>query len=129
LAAKITQKPRHQRASAGAIHIIITEYRDMLTASHRNRDAIGRRFHISQARWIGHEGAQLRFQKIRRVIKADAARGEQAPQHLRQFKPLRNAKADARIARAPLPASPCQAARDTQNGPCQRAIIHEIRAP
>ena len=129
MAAKITQKPRHQRASAGAIHIIIAEYCDMLTAPHRNRDTIRRRFHIRQPRRVRHERAQLRFQKIRRVIKANAARGEQAPQHLRQFKPLRNAKADPRIACAPLPASPCQAARDTQYGSCQRAIIHEIRAP
>ena len=54
LAAKITQKPRHQRAGAGAIHIIITEYRDMLTAAHRNRDTIRRRFHIRQARRVRH---------------------------------------------------------------------------
>ena len=54
LAAQITQKPRHQRASAGAIHIIITEYRDMLTAAHRNRDTIRRRFHIREARRVRH---------------------------------------------------------------------------
>ena len=76
LAAKITQKPCHQRAGASAIHIIIAEYRDMLTAAHRNRDAIRRRFHISQARRVRHQRAQLRLQKIRRVIKANAARSE-----------------------------------------------------
>ena len=129
MAAKIAQKPCHQRASAGAIHIIIAKYRDMFTTAHRNRDAVRRRFHISQARWVWHQRAELGFQKIRRIIKANAARGEQAPQHLRQFKPLRNAKADPRIARAPLPAAASDAARDAQYGSCQRAIIHEIRAP
>ena len=54
LAAKITEKPRHQRAGASTIHIIITEYRDMLTAAYRNRDTIRRRFHISQPRWVRH---------------------------------------------------------------------------
>ena len=54
LAAKITQKPRHQRAGASAIHIIIAEYRDVLTAPHRNRDTIRRRFHIRQARRVRH---------------------------------------------------------------------------
>ena len=54
LAAKITQKPRHQRASASAIHIIIAEYRDMFATAHRNRDAIRRRFHIRQPRRVRH---------------------------------------------------------------------------
>jgi hypothetical protein len=101
----------------------------MFAAPHRNGDTICCRFHISQPRWIGHEGAQLRFQKIRRIIQANAARGEQAPQHLRQFQTLRDAKADARIARAPLPATPSDAARHTKHWPGQRAIIHEIFAP
>jgi hypothetical protein len=129
LAAKITQKPRHQRACAGAIHIIIAEYRDMFATAHRNRNAVRRRFHISQARWVWHQRAELRFQEIRRIIQPNAARGQQAPEHLRQFKPLRDAKPNPRIARAPLPAAACDAARDTQYGTCQRAIIHEIRAP
>ena len=101
----------------------------MLAAAHRNGDAIRRCFHISKPRWVRHQRAELRFQEIRRIIKTNATRGEQAPQHLRQFKPLRNAKANARIAGAPLPASPGDAARYAKDRPRQRAIIHEIRAP
>jgi hypothetical protein len=99
----------------------------MFAAAHRRRNAIRRRIHISQARRVWHQGAQLRFQEVPGIIHANAARGQQAPKHLRQFKPLRDAKPNARIASAPLPTAPSQAARDTKYGALRGAVIHAAR--
>jgi hypothetical protein len=120
LAAEIAQEAEHERAAARAVDVVVAEHRDRLAGAGGAGQPLGRRLHVDEHRRVGHQRAERRVEEMHRILDADAARREQAADDLRYAVALGDAEPDARLAVAPDPAPPAQAARDVEHRPRHR---------
>ena len=106
------QQRRHQRRTARPIHVVITKHRHRLAAAHRPRQPLGRHIHVNQPRRVRQQRPQRRIKEIRRILDPNPPRRQQPCHHLVQPQPLRDRQARARLALAPNPTPPGNAALD-----------------
>ena len=94
-AAEAAQHAGHDRAGAGAVHVVVAEHGHRLAGGHGPREAVGRGLHVDQRVRVGQQRAQRRLEEVGRGVLVDAAGGQQAAQQLGHAEALGEAEADA----------------------------------
>ena len=110
------EEAAQQRGGRGAVDVVVAEQRHRLALLHRVGEARGRRVHVAQRAGIGHQRLERRVEHRRHVVERDAARGEHAPQKLRQSVPLADGgRHGERVACEPLtPGKPARRGSNPQ---------------
>ena len=73
-----------QRRGGRPVDVVVAEERDSLALLYRVGETGGGRVHVAQRARIGHQRFQRRIEDRRHVVGGHPARGEHAPQQLRQ---------------------------------------------
>jgi hypothetical protein len=111
--AAVPQIPPEQRRGAGAVHVVIAEDRDPLTAGHRVGEAGGGPVHVLDGEGIGQEVAQLRREERGHL-------GQATPRPARTRASTSGTPCAWAIATASC--APCASQRSRQTRPqCERA--------
>ena len=87
---RVAQMPGQQRRRGGAIHVIVAENRNLLTARRRICDPLGGHFHVRHCQGIGQQLADGRIEKVFHRIDVDATPGDNPRQHFRHLIALCN---------------------------------------
>ncbi len=92
----MAQVPGQQRGGGRAIHVIVAEDRDFLTARSRVGDALRGRLHLRDGQRIRQQLANGGVEKIIDRVDVDATASDDPRQHLRHLIALRDSKRSRR---------------------------------